>query len=123
MNVTVEAQNIVLSPEWKRQVESRLSDLSDPRDPVIKARTICSYHQSQHPPAEVNLVVNLRGKNIVINKRGEHVDAALKKALDTVKREIRQFYDLRIAHRAKSGTTRDISYSEEAPVVDEPDEL
>ena len=123
MNITVEAQNIVLSPEWKRQVVSRLSDLSDPRDPVIKARTICSYHQGQHPPAEVNLVVNLRGKNIVVNKRGEHVDAALKKALDTVKREIRQFYDLRIAQRAKSGTTRDIPYSEEAPVIDELDEF
>ncbi|MBN1945094.1 MAG: HPF/RaiA family ribosome-associated protein [Bradymonadales bacterium] len=119
MNITVEALNIELSPEWKRRVESRLRNLSDPQDPVINARTICSYHQGQQPPAEVNLVVNLRGKNIVITKRGEHVDAALKKALDTLKREIRQFYDLRIADRGRVATPAELAAVQAQPVAEE----
>lgn len=104
MKISVEAQNIELSPEWKDKIQERLEDLSDSRDPVISARATCSFRQGQQPPADVNLVVKMRGKNIVIKKSAEHVDAALHKVLDTFKREIRSFYDQRAEHH---GRTRD----------------
>jgi ribosome-associated translation inhibitor RaiA len=103
MNISVEAHNIELSPEWKKKLEARLDDLSDPRDPVISARATCTFNPGQQPPAEVNMVLKMRGKNIVINKRADHVDAALQKVLDTVKREIHQFYDMRTEHRVRPG--------------------
>lgn len=101
MNVSFEGHNIDVLPEWKRQIEDRLAEWSDPRDPVIKARCSVSYKATEIPPAETSLVVTLRGRQIVVTKRGEHVDAALKQVIDTCKREIRQFYDLRSNHRPK----------------------
>lgn len=101
MNVTLEAQNVDLAPHWKQQLEERLEALSDPRDPVISARSIVHYKPAEVPPAEVSLVVNLRGRSVVVTKRGETVDAALKVVMDCVKREIRQHYSQRSDHRVR----------------------
>lgn len=108
MNVTVEAQNVEMSPSWKAQVEERLRALSDPRDPIISARAICSFKPKEKPPAEVSLVVTVRGKNIVVSKKGEHIEGALKRSLDTLKREVRQFYDLRSTYRTGQMPSREV---------------
>jgi ribosome-associated translation inhibitor RaiA len=109
MNVTVEAQNVELAPQWKQQVEERLEAWSDPRDPVISARSIVAYKQAEQPPAEVSLVVNLRGRNVVVTKRADTVDAALKTAMDCVKREIRQHYAQRSTHRGRGAPPREVA--------------
>jgi ribosome-associated translation inhibitor RaiA len=99
MHVTLEAQNVDLAPHWKQQLEERLEAWSDPRDPVISARSIVAYKPTEVPPAEVSLVVNLRGQTVVVTKRGETVDAVLKVVMDRAKREIRQHYAQRSDHR------------------------
>lgn len=103
MKITVEAHNVELSSEWRRQVEERLNDLSDPRDPIVSVRSRFTFNQSEIPPAEVSLVCALRGKNIVATRRGDTVDVALKDTLDTAKREIRRFYAIRSDHRLRNG--------------------
>ena len=104
MNISVEAQNVDLAPHWKRQLEQRLADWSDPRDPVITARSTFCFRSKEIPPAEVTLVLSMRGKNIVVSKRADNLDAALNRVLDTTKREIRRFYDLRSDKRRGNGT-------------------
>ncbi len=101
MHVSFEGHNVDVLPEWKQHLTERLGELSDPRDPVINARCSVSYKASEIPPAESSLVVSLRGKQIVVTKRAEHVDAALKLTLDIAKREIRQFYEQRSDYRPK----------------------
>ena len=108
MNISVETQNVDLSPEWRRKVEQKLDDWSDPRDPIISARSTISFKSGETPPAAVSLIVNLRGKNIVINKRGETVDVVLKNVLDTAKREIREFYKLRSDYRSHNAPAREV---------------
>ncbi len=101
MNLSVEAQNIELAPQWREQLEDRLNSLSDPRDPVISARSTFALNESEIPPADVRLVVGMKGKNIVVHKKGDNLEAALKTVLDTAKREIRRHYELRTERRTK----------------------
>ena len=116
MNISVEAQNVDLAPHWKRQLEERLTDWSDPRDPVINARSTFCFRSQEIPPAEVTLVLSMRGKNIVVSKRADSIDAALNRVLDTTKREIRRFYDLRSDKRRGNGAQPPLPESEAAPV-------
>lgn len=99
MNVTVEAQNVEMSPDWKQQLQEKLAPLSDPRDPVINARSTFCFNATQKPPALVTLVISMRGKHIVVRRESETVDGALKMVLDTAKREVRKYYELRSSHR------------------------
>ena len=101
MHFSVEAQNVEMEPVWKEQLDDRLQTLSDSRDPVISARSTFAFHENQVPPANINLVIRMRGKNIVISKKGETFDIVLKAVLETMKREIRQYYDLRSCHRLR----------------------
>lgn len=95
MYVALEAQHIDLHPAWKAQVETKLAELSDPRDPVVSVRGTFSFQKGETPPAEVRLVIGVRGKNLIATKRGDNCDVALKAALDTAKRELRKYYDVR----------------------------
>ena len=115
MHISVETQNVDLSPEWKRKVESKLGEWSDQRDPIISARSTISFKSTEIPPAAVSLIINMRGKSIVVNKRGETVDATLKAVLDTVKREIREFYRLRSDYRARSSQVPEMEPADAAP--------
>ena len=115
MNIAVEAQHIDLSPEWKKNVAEKLSALSDPRDPIISVRATFLFHEGEVPPAEVKLVMGLRGKNLIAHKKGESCDAALKSSLDTAKREIRKYYDLRSDHRNDVGV-KDLEIDESKPI-------
>jgi ribosome-associated translation inhibitor RaiA len=115
MNISVEAQNLDLAPHWKRQLEERLTDWSDPRDPVINARSTFCFRSKEIPPAEVTLVLSMRGKNIVVSKRADSVDAALNRVLDTTKREIRRFYDLRSDKRRGNGVQPPFGAAESPP--------
>ncbi len=99
MNVAIEAQHVDMHPSWKSQVETKLGELSDPRDPIISVRGTFSFHQGEKPPAEVRLVMAIRGKSLVAHKKGDNCDVALKLALDTAKRELRKHYDLRSSHK------------------------
>jgi ribosome-associated translation inhibitor RaiA len=119
MNVSVEAQNVDLSPDWKLQIEDRLGELSDDRDPVVSARTTFVMHQNEIPPAHVTLVVGMRGKNLVAHKSGATMDIALKSTLDTMKREIRKFYEVRADHH--KGEVRE--YDEEPTANPEDSDL
>ena len=101
MHFSVEAQNVEMDAIWKEQLEERLLTLNDPRDPVISARSTFAFHENQVPPANINLVIGMRGKSIVISKKGETFDIVLKAILDTMKREVRQYYDLRSCHRVR----------------------
>ncbi len=103
MKIMVEAQHVELSPEWKHHVGEKLSALSDPRDPILSARATFVYHEGETPPAEVKVLVGMRGKSLVAHKKGDSCDAALKTALDTSKREIRKYYDMRSDHRHEVG--------------------
>lgn len=115
MNISVEAQNVDLAPHWKRLLEERLADWSDPRDPVINARSTFCFRSKEIPPAEVSLVLSMRGKNIIVSKRADSIDAALNRVLDTTKREIRRFYDLRSDKRRGNGTQPPFGTTESAP--------
>ncbi|MCA9565250.1 MAG: HPF/RaiA family ribosome-associated protein [Myxococcales bacterium] len=95
MNITVEAQNVHLADQFRSQIEERIAEYSDPRDPVVSARATLTYNDNEVPPANVGIVMGLRKKDIVVSKAGETVDFALKSALDTAKREIRKHYDQR----------------------------
>ena len=103
MNVVVEAQHIELSPEWKESINEKLSALNDPRDPIVSVRATFSYNEGEVPPAEVKLVMGMRGKSLVAHKRGDACDSAMKMALDTAKREIRKYYEVRSDHRNDVG--------------------
>lgn len=95
MNVAIEAQHVDLKPSWKTQVEERLGDMNDPRDPIVSVRGTFSFHEGETPPAEVRLVMAVRGKSLIATKRGDTCDHALKLALDTARREVRKYYDIR----------------------------
>ena len=101
MHFSVEAQNVEMEVIWREQLQDRLHTLNDPRDPVISARSTFAFHENQVPPANINLVIGMRGKSIVISKKGETIEIVLKAVLDTMKREVRQYYDLRSSHRLR----------------------
>lgn len=103
MHFSLEAQNVEMDPIWKEQLEGRLHALSDTRDPIISARSTFAFHENQVPPANINLVVGVRGKSIVISRKGGTFDVVLKAVLDTLKREVRRYYDVRSSHRLKPG--------------------
>lgn len=105
MNISVETQHLKLRDHWRDLLEERMSRVSDPSNPIVSVRATLAFHESEQPPGECRLVIGVSGKSIVVARKAETVDIALKNALDTAKREVRQYYDMR-SSKKRSRTTQ-----------------
>ena len=99
MELHIEGRNIDMTPEWKREIEDRMSKLQSVYDNLIHGRVTLTknlhHNKSQHV-AEALVVVSLPGRHtITARKENKTFEEAIRSAFNALQTELRKYRDKR----------------------------
>jgi ribosomal subunit interface protein len=102
MDLKIESRNVVMTPRWKTEIETRMADLQNGRDDLIHGRVTLTknrHHKKAMNVAEARLVVTLPGRHtITASKEDKTFEEAIRAAFTAVETELRKFREKRASH-------------------------
>jgi ribosomal subunit interface protein len=101
MELHIESRNIEMIPEWKHEIEERMTKLQSVYDTLIHGRVTLTknlHHNKSEQVAEALVVVSLPGRHtITARKENKTFEEAIRAAFVAMQTELRRYHDRRAA--------------------------
>ena len=106
MELHIESRNIEMTPEWKREIEDRMTKLQSMYDNLIHGRVTLTKnlrHNKSQQVAEALVVVSLPGRHtITARKENKTFEEAIRAAFTAIQTELRKYRDKRASKDIRS---------------------
>lgn len=102
MDLQIEGRQIDVRPEWRADIESRLSDLNPSGDVLhIRVTLTKQDHRKDEDSHDVVVVVLIPGHTVTARKQQNSFEEAIREAFEAVETELDNIRDKRASHEVR----------------------
>jgi len=103
MELEIESRNVGMTPLWKSEIETRMTDLQRRHEDLIHGRVTLTknlHHKKLANIAEALIVVTLPGRQTkTARKEDKTFEEAIRTAFDAIAIELRKYREKRASHQ------------------------
>lgn len=103
MDVQIEGRHVVIPPEWRGEIEARVTDLHTGHDDVTHVRVTLAKqdHRKAEDSCEALLVVQVPSHTLTARKQAETFEEAIRDAFSAMALELEKLREKRGTHQVR----------------------